>query len=329
VIVILSSCFDVSTYKVLEWLRYYQASFFLLHEKTRVQDLDIRITIEGKKAMLATDTGTLDLDDVGAAWFRRFGFMSSANIPLSAHYPAVFKKQLTKFLHAEVSAVREFIFMSFNGKYFVNKPADTRLNKISALAAAQAAGLAVPETAVHSSQFMVEGDTQLEYITKSISERIAFYYRNHMLFNNTSRIDRPRLQFPIPALIQRLVRKKFEVRSFYLAPEFYSVAIFSQSNEDTQTDYRNYDVSRPNRMVPIQLPAELVDRLRRFMKVMDLESGSVDLIYTDTRQFIFLEVNPVGQFDIMEGIGNYPVSQLIAKKLTYENDRRITTGCAQ
>lgn len=80
-VVILSSYFDVSTYKMLEWLRHYQVRFFIVNDNTRFQGLDISITGQGKKVVVATDPGDLEMEDVRAVWFRRFGFLSWKTFP--------------------------------------------------------------------------------------------------------------------------------------------------------------------------------------------------------------------------------------------------------
>ena len=114
---------------------------------------------------------------------------------------------------------------------------------------------------------------------------------------------------------QEYVEKRFEIRVFYLYGCFYSMAIFSQGNEKTRVDYRNYDYERPNRNVPINLPLTMEKKITSFMGEMKLNSGSLDFIYGIDREFYFLEVNPIGQFDWLSKECNYYLDKQIAKEL--------------
>ncbi len=44
-----------------------------------------------------------------------------------------------------------------------------------------------------------------------------------------------------PSLIQGYVEKKYELRIFYLNGECFASAIFSQLDEQTKIDFRNYN----------------------------------------------------------------------------------------
>ncbi|MBK7690075.1 MAG: hypothetical protein IPJ31_02800 [Bacteroidetes bacterium] len=109
--------------------------------------------------------------------------------------------------------------------------------------------------------------------------------------------------------------KKIEIRTFFLLGKFYSMAIFSQQNEKTKIDFRHYDFERPNRTVPFKLPVVIEKRIERLMRKLKLSSGSLDIIYTLDGEYIFLEVNPIGQFDWLARSCNYPIEKQIAKEL--------------
>src|SRR5690606_26788720 len=60
-----------------------------------------------------------------------------------------------------------------------------------------------------------------------------------------------------PSFFQRYVEKQFELRIFFLDDVFHTVAIFSQSDAQTKVDYRKYNSTKPNRVIPFQLPADV------------------------------------------------------------------------
>lgn len=126
-------------------------------------------------------------------------------------------------------------------------------------------------------------------------------------------------EFPekfIPSLFQEYVEKEFEIRSFYLDGIFKSMAIFSQQNEKTKIDFRNYDLERPNRTVTYKLPKMVEAKYDKLMRMLDINCGSFDIIYTPSGEYVFLEVNPIGQFQWLSKNCNYYLERLIAKTLT-------------
>ena len=105
------------------------------------------------------------------------------------------------------------------------------------------------------------------------------------------------------------------------------MAIFSQQKESTSIDFRNYDVKNPNRYVPFSIPKSIESKLKLFMKKLDLKTGSIDLIVTPNDEYVFLEVNPVGQFDFVSVNCNYYIEKEIAIALSkgrhYENKHNL------
>ncbi|MBM6497958.1 hypothetical protein H9X54_001390 [Flavobacterium macrobrachii] len=118
-----------------------------------------------------------------------------------------------------------------------------------------------------------------------------------------------------PSLLQEYIQKKYELRIFFLNDKLYSMAIFSQESEQTKIDYRNYQKEKPNRRVPYKLPIEIEEKLIFFMRKIELNSGSIDMIVTYSNEYYFLEVNPVGQFGALSYNCNYNIENLIADYL--------------
>ncbi len=55
------------------------------------------------------------------------------------------------------------------------------------------------------------------------------------------------------------------------------------------------------------------------MQKLNLDIGSIDMIYSINKEFIFLEVNPVGIFQNISALCNYNIHKIIAQKLINEN----------
>ena len=98
------------------------------------------------------------------------------------------------------------------------------------------------------------------------------------------------------------------------------MAIFSQKDKQTEVDFRNYNWDVPNRTVPYKLPDEVKNKIVLFMKEFDIETGSIDMIKSKKGDYVFLEVNPIGQF----GMTSYPCNYYLEKKISeqlIEKDR--------
>ena len=93
------------------------------------------------------------------------------------------------------------------------------------------------------------------------------------------------LDFFPPSFCQAYIEKKIELRIFFLGNQFFSAAIFSQSNPKTKIDFRNYDDENPNRIIPFNLPKDVSKKLLKMINSLKLTSGSIDMIYTKKNQF--------------------------------------------
>jgi hypothetical protein len=69
------------------------------------------------------------------------------------------------------------------------------------------------------------------------------------------------------------------------------------------------------RVSPVELPADVTDRLLALQAALGLRYGAVDMRRTDDGEHVFLEVNPAGQWLFVERLTGMPISQAIADEL--------------
>jgi ATP-GRASP peptide maturase of grasp-with-spasm system len=192
------------------------------------------------------------------------------------------------------------------------------VNKLEVLTIAKKCGLKIPYTFItNNKQDLKEAAGNESIISKSITESVFFTTKNHyyqMLTQDVSHTGEiPDLFFP--SLIQRNIDKDYELRIFYLEEEFYPMAIFSQNDRQTSVDFRNYNLKRANRNVPCKIPEEEKRRLLKFTKAVNLNCGSIDMIKDTQGDYIFLEVNPNGQYGMVDVPCNYKLNRRIAQQL--------------
>lgn len=335
-LLIQSSSSDTSTNDVLDWL-YYLAGKGLdvvrLNDTGQLQSVTIGMDSEGQSVSLGAKGRQLDLDQLYARWYRR-GMLSLPYAAFSKQDQTSFALALhtRSYLDAELRVVYGFIENYIDQQAAgLNRRNDDETNKLDNLKLAADLGLRIPETLVTN-----EPDALLSFarqhetiITKSLG-------RNHFIcpFGTEGSLkiglgtvllqatdleswfaDKPAGPLPMPALFQRYVSKKVELRIFYLDGSFYPMAIFSQAQAHTRVDFRNYDPARPNRCVPFNLPYAVEVKLDALMQTAGLTSGSIDMILTPDDDYVFLEVNPVGQFQWLSRNCNYDINKQIARYL--------------
>ncbi len=199
------------------------------------------------------------------------------------------------------------------------------VNKVDILKEAQRFGLNVPATLVTSSKetLQVFKEKYKFLITKCITDYRMLSHEGlyfELYKNEVSQFDVDKLPNTFfPALFQEKISKRYEIRTFYLDEVFYSMAIFSQSNSKTDIDFRRYDNDVPNRTVPYNLPIEIEKKIINLMKELNLNTGSIDLIRNHNGDYIFLEINPVGQFGMTSHPCNYNIEKKIAIHLKNTN----------
>ena len=124
--------------------------------------------------------------------------------------------------------------------------------------------------------------------------------------------------FFFPSLFQEYIEKKLEIRTFFMDGQFFSMAMFTQQDSKTTIDFRNYNFKSPIRTVPFKLPEIVENKLIALFELLNLKSGSIDIILSKKNEYVFLEINPVGQFGMVSYPCNYYLEKKIANKLINE-----------
>lgn len=187
---------------------------------------------------------------------------------------------------------------------------------------ARSCGLEIPNTIISTGRKNILEFYKNNYesiVSKSISDSINYLNKGYSYSNftealNNDDIEDAKCNF-FPSLLQNNINKRFELRIFYFFGLFYTMAIFSQADEKTKIDFRKYNFVRPNRNIPFILPQEIKIKIIDFMNALNLDTGSIDMIYTMDKKYVFLEVNPVGIFNMVSVPCNYKIEKEIANYL--------------
>ena len=318
-IIIVSENKDVSTNDVIDWL--------LDGERViRVNRTDLKIvTVDYESDEIVLNYKNKEIissRDVTAFWYRRGRVDYASDLSLSCQ-EELLQDHIYYHLHEEWNEIVRFFSERFRSKkYKILGTYNQEDRKLTQLHNAKEQGLRIPKTIIATDKESLLAFYQQcngEIITKGINSSPSFTYDTISLEGYTEAISSDLLrslpQNFFPSLFQENIEKQYELRIFYLKGKFYSMAIFSQTDEQTKTDVRKYNNDKPNRTVPYLLPNSIQIKLNSFMDSMDLDTGSIDMMVDKNNQHYFLEVNPNGQFGMVSVPCNYYIERNIAKEL--------------
>lgn len=313
-VTIQSDAFDVSTDEVMSWIHYLAPNTVTnkLFDTTNVEDIEIRLGNNFSEIKI-NEKEVISREQ--SFWYRRgqFNFLIPKNKILE-----------NRIANEYIIPIKNYI-ENIDCKQTINKYSDNNIEKLNILNDCVKLGITIPETLITSSiesvkNFLNKHKKIICKPAKNPFTKINIHDQELMFSSPTVLISLENIDsFPtkfLLSLFQNYVEKQLEIRCFYLREQFYSMAIFSQNNPKTRVDFRNYDHENPNRVVPYQIPSELEIKLVELMKLNRLSCGSFDIILTPKDEYVFLEVNPIGQFQWLSRNCNYYLEKLIAKYLT-------------
>jgi ATP-GRASP peptide maturase of grasp-with-spasm system len=316
-ILIKSNADDYSTTQVAKWLKHYNAEFLRLNDATLLKDLKIT----NGEISFTHENKTITLSEVAKYWYRRGRWDTFQRKNLQQVTDKAFHRYLNYFnKEAErdvINRIEEVLAEKSVNRYQTS----SNINKLAVLKTCETLEIKTPDTLVTNSktilkEFVIKHGEVITKAVNNLDPRIKGEVYADVMTKKITLETLAKLpdQFNV-SLFQNLVEKKFEIRAFFFVDTFYSMAIFSQSDDQTKVDFRNYNMESPNRCVPYQLPTALETKLKKLLKLYDLNSASLDIIYTADNEYSFLEINPIGQFDMTSKPCNYFLDEVIANYL--------------
>lgn len=299
-ILIISDNNDISTTDVIKWLLVLEKKFIRIHE-----DEFFEIKIIQKRIFLESSSNCFYLDEIQSVWYRRGGLNfkriryknNSININMNET-----QHWLEDYIKKKLESIKH-----------INKESNSLVNKLLVLEDAEKVGLDVPSYYLaENTDDVILGETIVKTIAGNAMLESFYKNSNGMMF--TSVVEEYENENFFPTFFQDKIEKDFEIRTFYLNGKCWSIAIFSQNDEQTKVDFRNYNYEKRNKNVRYNLPKEIEEKVDQLMKILDLNCGSLDFMKSGEKYY-FLEVNPIGQFGYLSKICNYSFEKEIAEYL--------------
>lgn len=254
----------------------------------------------------------VDFSEVRSVWNRRPGTFS---------FPPGLSRDSLKFAKGEAHQALAGV-MHTSKCLWVNSPERDSLARYKPLQlrVAQEIGLTIPDTVISTSSskvrsFIEEHEGNVVYKRLSSSTLYDEHGRAtpHLTTKLTDElIERLDHIATTPCLFQENLAKAYELRVTIVDGFISAARVDSQQRPDTQIDWR-VGVDLP--WSPYTLPAAVERQLRAMMDRFGLLFGAVDLVVTQRGEYVFLEVNPVGQWAWFQDEITLPIRDAIARLL--------------
>ncbi|HKV00778.1 MAG TPA: hypothetical protein VJQ26_01560 [Ktedonobacteraceae bacterium] len=274
-------------------------------------------SIEGE---IVTSSRTVAFKDICAAWYRRpQSLFAGSGSPLSTQLNNYVKGQSVLTLRALCESLQTL---------WVCHPHKLQRAEIKALQLAEAskAGLKTPRTLISNRPAKAAAFIdQLGGTECAIKALIASGVQNEEGYRVPLTTILPK-GHPLdsvalaPNIFQPYIHKAAELRCVVIGKNIFSAKINSQANENTRKDWRAGDCQHEL----FSLPAHVEASIHRLMESFRINFASLDMILTPEGEFVFLELNPNGQWLWLELELGFPLVASMADLLTTNYSR---TNC--
>lgn len=303
---------DYTTDFVVRRLKEAGAEFYRLNTEEIGKSCFISLDFSKKQFLLYDRLLDLkyDLKTFRSIYFRR------PELPVVISEDLSHDEQL--FVKAEHHQFLEGIYKLLRKSYWMS-PLDAirrAENKIYQIDLAQEIGLTIPPSVITNeiSSFRDFSKKQDCIVKPIMSGQIGWPEMHEVVF--TSKLEHVPSDEEItscPSYLQNRIEKEYDIRLTIVGKSTFAVAIDSQQNKETETDWRKGENLLSHRK--IELPFHLIEKCYRMLSELNLQYGAFDFILDKKGNYLFLEVNPNGQWAWIECQTGYDISGAIAKQL--------------
>jgi glutathione synthase/RimK-type ligase-like ATP-grasp enzyme len=251
--------------------------------------------------------GELRLERYGSVWWRR-------------PQPHRLSDQMLRSSHREFAANETMeamagLWQTLRASW-INEPLRDQAahRKAYQLRVAQEVGLKIPATLITNdpaeARRFADARGYRDVIYKSFSSTETEWRETRLLREEEVQLlDHVR---HAPVIFQHYVPARYDLRITVVGEQMFPAAIHSQ-----QTAYAvdsRVDISAA-KVEAVEIPTEVQDKLQAMMRRLDLVYGAVDMRLTPEGEYVFLELNPAGQFLYIEAATGLPIVAALASEL--------------
>lgn len=262
---------------------------------------------------LRTGEGQVDFEDICAAWFRRSGNLYETRLTITS-------EKLDNYVKIQSQGTLSALCSSLE-TLWVSHPLALRRAEVKArqLVEASRAGLRIPHTLVSNdpqrATTFVDALGDADCAIKPLLAVGVTDDQGGFRMPLTAMLPRGHSLASValaPTILQPYVEKAFELRCVVIGEKIFAAKMDTQADERSRIDSRG---GEPDHEI-FALPDEVEASLHRVMDSFGLNFASLDMIVTPDGEFVFLELNPNGQWLWLEYELGLPLVATMADLLT-------------
>lgn len=314
-IFIFSEVNDEPTNNVIKWIKHYQKEYVRINYLDFFESGKSTLKFTNDEFLLCIDGREISLNEVTSVWYRRKPKLDARRIEYVLENKV---KDIYEYVLQENSVLIDFFKILLDRcPVKIGSPFVYNLNKLEVLYHARELGFKIPDTLISNDLDYVHEfvGRSIPLVNKPISNIKTFKVGDLSFTNYTKTLEKKEPFLEINNrmnLFQERVDKKCEIRTFVLEDETFSMAIYDQEHAD---DYRENSYTEKLSFTKFKLPESLEKKVFELLRKFGLNTCSVDFLLNQEGEFIFLELNPVGQYGFLNYPNNYQLDKRIAQKL--------------
>lgn len=271
-------------------------ALFAIDKIHNTHGISVKFSYEKPEFRLHIEDRSIRSGDLRSVWWRR-PFTKQANSGSLGATEQTFVDEQCR------AAYWDAFLSAFKGKWVSTPEATLRAsNKILQLDVAQVAGFRVPKTIVSQSRAEVLSFYECcnhQTIVKSLVGNRSPILLTRRLENPAS-FDEAAYS-ACPSIYQEMIHGRRHMRLACFGHHAFAAAI-----ESSELDWR------PNLDVPVyayDVPPDIRDKAIHVLRLLGLEMGIFDLKESPNGEWVWLEVNPQGQFLFLEPLTKLPLAE--------------------
>lgn len=250
-------------------------------------------------------------ENYSSVWFRR------TKLPIMENL----KPEIQLYLAEEYYTFLKNIFSVLDCKWLSNPFEVYKAeNKLLQLKEALELGFNIPDTIITNSRELLlkfYKKNNKRVIIKPLSQsKIVENNSTSFLFSNILKEEHilNLAEYDLtPCIYQELIEKNIELRITVVGDKVFAAATNSQEKINTKIDWRRED----SIFYEFKISNEIEQLCIKLVKNLNLKFGAIDMIIDKKGNYIFLEINPNGQWAWIETQTNLPISEAIINELYF------------
>ncbi len=265
-------------------------------------------------AILNSEYGTFSTTDIQAVWLRRI-WNPTIGTDIDAAFRPACLRESKRVMQLFLNCLDHAFWL--DSEENINRASD----KLYQLKVAKSLGISIPKTMItndHKALLQFYKALDGRVITKMLTT-LSYGMTASSFFMYTSKVKEEHLQNAellryCPMVFQEMIEKAYELRIIYVDGQFFTGKINATKTAKGKVDWRRSHVHNVQ-WETYQLPLQIQGKLTQFMHKIKLTYGAIDIIKTAEGDYVFLEVNPNGEWGMIEKELGEPIAATIAETL--------------